>query len=206
MNISFPQSAMNYIARHKGKVGPAEMRAQVERSRRQFESMKPIVDLYEPAALLDIGCGLGLGTVMIAQYIKPHYLGLMDGDGTGELFADYREGAPAWNDVSVAGDLARSNLYSGVRVETFVQDPAATIPVDMIVSFKSWGTHYPVREYIDLAVRSLPIGGVIVIDLRPNDDIFRAAQRAVFANHGFKQVERFRRDADQRRHVFERVS
>lgn len=199
--ITFTPETLAYIARHnKDDSGFAV--AQLARSKKQFNTVKRLLDMHKPQSMLDIGCGIGLSSLMIAKYSNMNYLGLLDGDGSGELFSDYRESALAWNDVRIAGFLARANLPESCKVETFTQtDHPVTIPVDMIVSFKSWGTHYPVETYLPLAARSLQSGGLIVLDLRPDDEIFRAAQRARIEREGFKLIER----SGDRRHVFERM-
>lgn len=202
MKIVFTDQALAFLRWHKGDSYPIDR--QVERATRQLSTVRRLLDMYKPKSILDIGCGLGVSSIMIAKYSGMNYLGLLDGDGSGELFSDYRTDAPAWNDVRIAGDMARANLDEACIVEAFIQNrlPAdAVIPVDMIVSFKSWGTHYPINTYLPLAARSLKPGGLVVTDLRPDDEIFRLAQRAVFKRSGFRLVER----SGDRRHVFERI-
>jgi SAM-dependent methyltransferase len=196
----FPQDALDYLKHHKGDdFSPS---VQIDRSRKQLHTVKRLLDMHKPQSMLDIGCGLGLSSALIAKYSNMNYLALLDGDGSGKLFSDYRTDAPAWNDVRIAGTLARANVGDGCRVETFFQDRELTIPVDLIVSFKSWGTHYPVGHYLPLAKRSLNPGGLIVIDLRPDDEDFRERQRRRVLADGFRLVER----SGDRRHVFARVS
>lgn len=166
------------------------------RAAKQFHSLKPVLDKYKPQRILDIGCGLALGSVLAAEYVSADYLALMDGDGTGEIFHDYREGALAWNDVAIAGTVARTRL-AGCKIETFVQNVDLTIPVDLIVSWKSWGTHYPIAEYIPLAVRSLMQGGIVVTDLWPGSEDFRIGQVVEVEAAGFWLVS-----GGPRQHVF----
>lgn len=199
-DLHFPQSAIDYLIAHKGP--DLDQYRQVSRAVKQVEYLKPIFDRFTPRSILDIGCGLAIGSILAARYVSATYLALMDGDGTGELFSDYRAGASAWNDVGVAGAMARANLPSLCAVETFVQDTAATIPVDMIVSFKSWGTHYPIAEYIPLARRSLAPGGVVVLDLRPGPEAFRVEQVAEMEAAGFRLVERSGAAGEMRRAMF----
>jgi SAM-dependent methyltransferase len=201
MNIVFTDNAIEFLRKHKGD--DYSIYRQVIRSQRQLLTVKHLLDQYKPKSMLDIGCGLGVSSTMIAKYSNVNYLALLDGDGSGELFSDFREDAPAWNDVRIAGDLARANLCIAdtCKVETFFPDRELTIPVDLIVSFKSWGTHYPVNTYLPLAARSLKPGGLVVLDLRPDDEFFRIEQRAAVERAGFELVER----AGDRRHVFVRV-
>lgn len=200
--ITFTPETLAYIARHnKDDRGFAV--AQLARSKKQLHTVTRLLDIHKPKSMLDIGCGLGLSSILIAKYSNMKYLGLLDGDGSGELFHDYRSEALAWNDVRIAGGLARAILHdTGCKVETFIQGKhPVKIPVDLIVSFKSWGTHYPVMTYLPLAAESLEPGGHIILDLRPDDEVFRLAQRAAIERFGFRLVER----AGDRRHVYRRL-
>lgn len=53
-----------------------------------------------------------------------------------------------------------------VPVRTWPPDPGLTIPCELIYSNCSWGHHYPIETYLDLARRSLRAGGVLIVDLR----------------------------------------
>lgn len=202
IGIAIAPETLAYIARHNKDQNGFAL-AQIARSKKQLKTVRRLLDIHKPRSMLDIGCGLGLSSVMIAKYSNMKYLGLLDGDGSGELFGDYRDQALAWNDVHIAGNIARSILCNTeCKVETFVQGRhPVKIPVDLIVSFKSWGTHYPVATYLDLAAQSLETGGLMVLDLRPDDEEFRAGQRAEIEAAGFRLVER----SGDRRHVFARV-
>lgn len=200
MDIHFPEEAIDYLRRHKGE--QHSIVDQINRSNRQLSTVQRLLDIHKPRSMLDIGCGLGLTSTIIAKYSRMNYLGLLDGDGTGTIFHDFRTDALAWNDVAVAGALARANLGDMCKVETFVQGRhPVKIPVDLIVSFKSWGTHYPIETYLPLAAASLQPGGLVIVDLRPDDEIFRLAQCVAVERAGFRLVER----AGDRRFVFVRV-
>lgn len=202
MDITFPDQVIEYLRTRKG--AKLSLDKQIARSEKQLNTLKPILDRYSVRTMIDIGCGLGLSSIMIAKYSNMNYLGLLDGDGTGELFHDFREDGKPWNDVKIAGVLAAAN-FSG-RYDTFTPQQAADLflPVDMVVSFKSWGTHYPIKTYLPFAARNVKPGGFVVVDLRPGDDeVFRQAQRAAVIAAGFELVQwGFEGD---RRHVFRRV-
>lgn len=206
---NFPGKVMDYLRERKGE-GSGTLEAQVRRSEKQLELLKPLLKRYSPRSMLDIGCGLGLSSIMIAKYSRMNYLGLLDGDGTGELFSDYREGAPAWNDVNIAGIMASSNLHRECRFECFtppVIKQFRFLPFDLVVSFKSWGTHYPISTYIGMVSRYVEPGGLVVLDLRPGDgpegEAFRQGQRDEIVAAGFELVQwGFEGD---RRHVFRRL-
>jgi len=172
-------------------------------SEKLLEHIRPILDEYKPGSMLDIGCASGVHSVVIARYCRVKYLALMDGDGSGEIFHDYREGALAWNNVADAKAFA--DIHLDCPVEAFVQNPDLTIPVDLITSFKSWGTHYPVSEYIPLAQRSLRSGGLIITDFRPDDEPFNEIQAKDFVDAGFRLVDRLGKSGNRRKHVFVKI-
>lgn len=163
--FTFPPSALAYLRRHKGDGDLSELCGrQLHRARKQVDDLVLLND-WRPRSILDIGCGLAMVPVILAQRSGIKTIHLMDGDGTGEKFADYREIGQPWNDVQTGVDLVRANVPWGVEVIGHQADPAVTIPVDLIVSFKSWGLHYPVETYMGLAARSLREPDVLVIDL-----------------------------------------
>lgn len=197
MKIHFPTQVIEYLQKAKGDGFSLEK--QLARSDKQLKTVKHLFDRFNIQSMLDIGCGLGLSSIMIAKYSNMKYLGLLDGDGTGEIFHDFREDGKPWNDVKIAGILARANLPSRCKCDTFTpKDVPGYMTVDMIVSFKSWGTHYPIGTYLGFAQRAVNPGGLVVVDLRPDDEVFRGAQVARVARAGFELV-----DTDgERRHVF----
>lgn len=203
----FPSCVMQYLLKTKNTKSGNDALAQValqavqlNRAKKQFRTLQNVFDIHTPKSILDIGCGLGLASLMAAKYYRVDYLGLLDGDGTGELFSDYRAGAPAWNDVRLAWEMARLNLPGGCQIEAYVAGrDVPDITVDAVVSFKSWGTHYPIARYIQM-VRDITVEGSIVItDLIPDDESFQRAQSQQIQDHGFKLIEQ-----DDRRHVFMR--
>ena len=170
--------------------------------RRATEAFPPIKP-WLPAkveALLDIGCGLGGIDIYLARHYDPVTVHLMDGDGKIENRAvGFLQGTQAWADVRVAEDLVRDNVPASCVVVSHVADPSLTLPVDLIVSLKSWAHHYPAKVYMGLAKRSLRPGGRIIVDVRKNTD-----GEAAFNKAGFKRVGRVAENKKCERLVFER--
>jgi len=170
---------------------------QIARAHKQAGTLAELFTEYRPRTLLDIGCGLGMAAIVLAVRFNLDAIHLLDGDGSGDIFHDYRAGAAPWNDVRLAGALARANLPPACAVIEHPSDPDLTIPVDVIVSFKSWGTHYPISTYLPLAARSLKPGGLIAVDLHPSDRL-HGEQASEIQAAGFDLVEQY-----GRRHVFQ---
>jgi SAM-dependent methyltransferase len=195
--MNFPDEVIAYLARHKHQATPVACAHQIARAIKQAGTLTRLFREHAPLSMLDIGCGLGLASIMLAREHILSDLHLLDGDGSGDIFHDYRAGAVPWNDVRLAGALARANLSAGCAVVEYPADPDLTISVDIIVSFKSWGTHYPISTYLPLAARSLKPGGLIAVDLHPSDRL-HGEQASEIQAAGFDLVEQH-----QRRHVFQ---
>lgn len=195
--MRFPSEVVDYLQLTKSQDIDTVCALQINRARKQANTLVPVFQDHEPKTLLDIGCGLGLASIILSRLFGLTDVHLMDGDGSSEIFSDYREDALPWNDVSLAARMAIANVPLGCLVKMYYADPNLTIPVDIIISLKSWGTHYPVSTYLPLAVRSLKPGGLVVMDLRPGDEAFVQEQVREVVAAGFDLVDRQRRQ-----HVF----
>jgi SAM-dependent methyltransferase len=122
-----------------------------------------------PVDVLDIGCGSGHIHEYLVPSLRVNTVHLMDGDAKirGQMGWN-REWTTPWNNVDYASSRVAS--LGGVEVQTHKANPELTIPVDLIISLKSWGFHYPVAVYLPLAKRSLRPGGRIVLDIRKNQN------------------------------------
>lgn len=153
------------------------------RVREEAEQLRPWLKPAE--SFLDIGCGLGLIDALIAEITGAKFIHMMDGEGdNSNRVMGYNDGTKAWADVNVGGRLVAANTKSVVYVHN--ADPTKRIPVDLIVSFKSWAHHYSVDEYLPLALRSLKPGGRVIVDLRNGK-----GGREVLEANGFKVVGSF---------------
>ena len=146
--------------------------------------------------VLDIGCGLAMIDILIQKKFHVPLIHLFDGDGTDELYEGYNKKAkPAWNDVMLAGEMVKANVPTETVVVPHFATELATIPCDALVSFKSWGVHYPISTYVPLALRSVKDGGLLLTEI---DD---PAGEQLLTEHGFKVMDRIGR----RLIAFERV-
>lgn len=194
--ITFTDDALAFLLRHKTprygiELGDADhvlrmCEDQVYRARKQLSCIRAVLKQHRPMHILDIGCGLALVDVMIAQQVGVAAIHLMDGDGKSPVYTGYNEEAkPAWNSVMIAADMVKQNVDPEVRVTGHMANPSITVACDAIISFKSWGVHYPISTYLPLAKRSLKKGGVICADVEPETDGERMLTQA-----GFKVVQR----------------
>lgn len=163
--VVFPASAIEYLRRHKpaGKMILPLCERQVQRARKQLEDLG---EIGNPISVLDIGCGLAVVDVLLVQRGNVDRVHLMDGDGTAERHGEYREVSVAWNNVETGADMVRANAREKrCHVVTHRPGTGFDIPVDLVMSLKSWGLHYPVHTYLEMVRGCLRIGGLLVIDI-----------------------------------------
>lgn len=134
--------------------------ARVERDMAELRRWLP----QQLTSVLDIGCGFAGIDVLLsfAGPIKRFYL--IDGICHGERVAGFQKSTVPWNDVNLAAQLLRDNVVCDVTAMTV--PPPLPQPVDLVISLKSWGHHYPVAEYLDFVHKSLRTGGVLILDIR----------------------------------------
>jgi SAM-dependent methyltransferase len=162
----FPPEVAAYMKAQKGiDAFEARFKAYPIAVEQEFETLSEwLPDACE--SFMDIGCGLGLVDVLIARATGAKTIFMMDGDGSVMPKMGFKSGTRAWGNVRMGQMLVQKNLPTSVKVATLTPDPTHRLSVDLIVSLKSWGHHYPVETYLDLAKASLSEGGVLILDLR----------------------------------------
>lgn len=120
--------------------------------------------------MLDIGCGHGLLTLMAARITGVLSVSIVDGDRAAEQRQGFHEDVKPWNDVRLAGKTLKGNLPDIVEVAEFTPGTFTRFgwqnEIDLVISTKSWGHHYPVGEYIEEVLRAIAPGGHLIIDVR----------------------------------------
>jgi len=172
MLINIPDSAVKWIKLHRTKFRDLSdeqvKQGYAESIKADLISMQPFLPerlKQIGAGILDIGCGLAGIDAALKTVYKRASLHLMDGTGEGANKVGYRPALDVYNDMDATRELLAAN---GVKTfKAHEPDPDAEIaPVDLILSLYSWGHHYPVSVYLDLAKRTLKPGGRIILDLR----------------------------------------
>lgn len=151
------------MARVEQAVNPADVIAAFQtRTDRELPYLRD--RLRSSRRVLDIGCGPACTTTLLARELHWEMLYLMDAN-LGEKQHQYHRRAPApWQDMAVTAAIA---VERGIAFTILAPNPKLRgLTIDTIVSLLSWGHHYPVEEYLDLAKRSLGPGGRLILDLR----------------------------------------
>jgi SAM-dependent methyltransferase len=173
----FPPDAMPIIA--------GDVRGFRERLSRQFYAFETEFRGISFTSVLDIGCGLAAFDAYLASCCGVRDVHLIDGDGRGRKVHGYVDSAQdPWGDVELGVRVVRANAPSETRVSSYSPPASARVPgVDLVISLRSWGHHYPVSTYVDLVRRCLLPGGSLVLDLRRG-----VAGRAALEAAGFRHL------------------
>lgn len=149
--------------------------------------LKDLAGMSRVSTYLDIGCGTGAVSALVAKTLKCDQVYLIDGDGSAHRTTGYTPKGTAWNDVRVAMAMVSANVEANVTVagliapdldKTFLPDK-----IGLITSFRSWGHHYYISEYAGLVQKKLMHGGLVVLDIRNGTDGF-----AKMKHYGFKHM------------------
>jgi SAM-dependent methyltransferase len=125
--------------------------------------------------ILDIGCGLGLINIALADKYSNCNFHLLD--KTKELetekISGFNEKYTFYNSMSATKDMLckngidETNLFL-YEVEEQNINSLKSQKFDIILSFLSCGWHYSVLEYKDLIMSSLNDDGLVILDIRHN--------------------------------------
>ena len=170
-----PPEIVKYMSGDGGrKLGLQRLKQYSERMQRDFGAMKPWLP-EKATAVLDIGCGLGGIDVMLARHYGDDLtVYLADGDGSGHRKMGFVGGTEAWADVSIGETFVRSNAPR-IKVEgRNCNDPHefSGMAVDLVVSMKSWGHHYPVSAYAETVKGAIALSrhARVIMDIRRGTD------------------------------------
>jgi hypothetical protein len=188
--IHFPQPVLD----HLNAIAPTWAQTLIDRAWMAYITMEKAlnhaVERNEVKTLLDIGADAGMIDILLgatSQFPQLTDIYLLDGDGTStRLTEKYSAEQVAWNNVHMGVELVKANVSSTIAVHAVKPDPSLILPqaMDVIISLKSWGHHYPVEVYLEFVKHNLAATGVVLLDIRENTN-----GRQVLEANGFKVVE-----------------
>jgi hypothetical protein len=130
-----------------------------------------IFNLKDDAVIMDIGSGVAVIDLILAQYLPKSKFYLLDKEGFEFYPGVYYDPAyPQYHNWSPVIDAIKANNYSPERFTILNQDSEFPEQVDCITSYLSWGWHYPKDVYWNKVKASLKVGGMLVMDIRPLED------------------------------------
>jgi SAM-dependent methyltransferase len=160
----WPDDVLVYL-RGTGRDPAASCPRIAERALADAAQIFPFLMGRRVEAMLDIGCGLALVDMHLARALRPSCVYLLDGAGDAPQYRGYRDVMRPWANVEAGAAMVRANIDRAVEVVT-VEPAPFDVPVDLVISTRSWGHHYPVSVYLDSVAQSLRSGGVLAVDLR----------------------------------------
>lgn len=165
--MKWPLEVLAYVAATGRDTSDSCARIE-QRAAGDVAEILPWLEGHDVRSMLDIGCGLALVDVLLAQALTPERVYLLDGAAPGVLDRGYKQVMTPWNSAPTGAAMFRANVDPDVvELVTLAPEPfELDHPVDLIISTRSWGHHYPVSVYLDSVRRSLAPGGILAVDLR----------------------------------------
>ena len=146
-----------------------------------------------PLRVLDIGAGIGFGTLALHRHLGDGEFHILDKtETTPKLYYGFEEVPSAYNNLEVTrrvlSDAGIGNLYihDASKPGSF---PAGLF--DLIMGHISWGFHFPVSIYFDQVVAATNPGAMAFMDLRNDTGGEETMQRAfdlVWSKPGSKSI------------------
>jgi len=130
-----------------------------------------LFNLPNDSVIMDIGCGVAVIDLLLAQYLPQSKYYLLDKEGF-----SFRKGVyydpeyPEYNSWEPVYDAINA---TGLDINRFtVMNPESLWPeqVDVITSYLSYCWHYPKDTYWERVLSTLKIGGKLILDVRTLTD------------------------------------
>ena len=122
--------------------------------------------------ILDIGCGVaGIDVLFDKYYNKPNIF-LLDKTENKTVFYGFNPHGSFYNSLNISESMLTENGCDKDRVhlieatDDFDINTPPNLKFDIVMSFISWGFHYPIETYLPKVMDLLTDDGVVIIDLR----------------------------------------
>lgn len=133
-----------------------------------------VFNLADDATILDIGSGIAVIDLLLAQYLPNSKFYLLDKEGF-----NFRRGVyydpdyPEYHNWAPVHDAVNATGFDPSRFTTLSPTDSWPEQVDVVTSYISYCWHYPKETYWDKIMQSLKIGGKLILDVRtlPDRDV-----------------------------------
>jgi len=120
-----------------------------------------------PQSVIDIGCGQALNDALLVKDFDCAVT-LVDIEETPNQYHNWNDSGSGYASLAEAEAFLRGN---GAREVTAI-NPRKTpermegLKADLVTSLISCGFHYPIGDYLDLFLRTVAEGGLVMLDIR----------------------------------------
>ena len=119
--------------------------------------------------IMDIGCGLGIINIFLNQFYhnKPNFYLLDKNRVDKKIKYGFSINYESYNDLSETKNLLTNNSIDEERLQIFDVEKEIKIKneIDLVISLKSMGYHYPIENYLDLFKNCCTKETVFIFDM-----------------------------------------
>lgn len=185
ITVLFRQPYYAWLARLEAQLWAEDVRRNyVALMRREYAILAPAVP-PQASHILDIGCGVAGIDVLLYQHYRRNAMltfSLLDRTQTDlRLRYGFASRGEFYSSLEVARELMIANGVSSERIRLVPAQEGYEVPVrevDLALSLRAWGFHFPVETYLPEVMRALRPGGWLIIDVRPGTGGEVALRRA----------------------------
>jgi SAM-dependent methyltransferase len=132
-----------------------------------FNEIEKYLPETQHSTIVDIGSGIGGIDVLLNRHYGSAELFLVDRTQTDrKVWYGYKQMGSFYNDLSATKEFLSSNGVRSATLMTPDEFNQSDLKVDIVISFISWGFHYPLETYLAKVKDILKPGGILIIDVR----------------------------------------
>jgi SAM-dependent methyltransferase len=133
-----------------------------------------LFDVSDNSVILDIGCGVAVIDLLLAQYLPQSKFYLLDKEGFSfRPGVYYDSNYPEYNSWEPVHDAINTTGLDSSRFTMLTPEDQWPEHVDVITSYLSYCWHYPKETYWNKVLDTLKVGGKLILDVRslPDRDV-----------------------------------
>tara|TARA_Y100000768_G_C23967869_1_gene678862 strand:+ start:167 stop:865 length:699 start_codon:yes stop_codon:yes gene_type:complete len=133
---------------------------------------------YLPSSIkntMDIGCGLGIINIYLNEIFQnnSHFFLLDKNRIDNKIKYGFGDNYESYNDLNETRNILLNNNLKNSYIHTLDVEKSIIIneKIDLVISLKSMGYHYPFEKYLDLFRKTCSQNTVFIFDI--NDEYYR---------------------------------